>query len=174
MSYPAIEVANELIARHGANGNIDPMKLQKLLYFANGWWLALVGRPLISEAPQVWRYGPVFKPIYHSFSKYGRNNIMYPEPATPFGGQPRRIPDNAADAQEVRHLLDWIMGEYGWKSGPALSDETHRPGTPWRNIAERNRFQVPENQVIPPQEDWQYFSELARARGYQPVPIAAA
>ncbi|RWN17322.1 MAG: DUF4065 domain-containing protein [Mesorhizobium sp.] len=174
MSYPAIQIANELIARHGADGRIEPMKLQKLLYFANGWWLALTGRALISEAPQVWRYGPVFKPIYHTFSKYGRNPITQPEPSTPLGGAPQRIPQDAVDAQEVQHLLDWVMTEYGWKSGPALSDDTHRPGTPWRKIAERKQFQVPENETIPAYEDWNYFAELARARGYQPVPIQAA
>lgn len=169
MAYPAIIIANELIARHGSQGNIDPMKLQKLLYFANGWWLALTGAPLINERPQVWRYGPVFRPIYQRFSRYGRNPITKPDAIFPLGQSTERLP---SDQNEVVNLLDWIWAEYGWKSGPELSDETHRAGTPWRNIAERSGFQVPENTTIPLKEDWEYFSRLARDRGYQAVALA--
>jgi uncharacterized phage-associated protein len=171
MAYPAITIANELIARHGADGTIDPMKLQKLLYFANGWWLALTGKPLIAERPQVWRYGPVFRTIYQRFSRYGRNPITKPDAIFPLGGQIERIPDSD---REVPHLLDWIWDEYGWKSGPSLSEETHRMGTPWRNIAEREQFQVPENKTIPLREDWEYFARLARERGYQAIELAEA
>lgn len=171
MAYPAITIANELIARHGSRGAIDPMKLQKLLYFANGWWLALTGAPLIIERPQVWRYGPVYRPIYQRFARYGRNPITQPDAIFPLGGAVERLP---ADDAEVRNLLDWIWAEYGGKSGPALSDETHRLGTPWRKIAEREGFQVPENTVIPLQDDWEYFAQLARDRGFSPTAPAQA
>lgn len=110
MAYSAMAVANEIIAAHGADGQIDPLKLQKLLYFANGWWLAFHEEPLIVEAPQVWRYGPVFRSIYHAFSRFGRNPVTEPLPATPFGGAPPRVPP---EHREVRQLIDWIWDEYG-------------------------------------------------------------
>jgi uncharacterized phage-associated protein len=169
MAYQAIQIANEFIASHGEGGHLDPMKLQKLLYFADGWWTALCGVPLISERPQVWRYGPVYRSIYRTFSKYGKRPILEPEPATPFGGEPHRVP---ADAVQVRQLIEWIWNEYGNKSGPALSDETHKPGTPWRKIAEKNHFVVPENHEISLKDDWHYFAGLARERGYTPRPLA--
>ncbi|MFQ5632018.1 MAG: Panacea domain-containing protein, partial [bacterium] len=37
---------------------ISPMKLQKLVYFAHGYYLAITGQPLIEEEIQAWRYGP--------------------------------------------------------------------------------------------------------------------
>lgn len=166
MAYPAIKIANELIARHGRHGKIDPMKLQKLLYFANGWWLALTGQPLINERPQVWRYGPVFRPIYQRFSRYGRNPITKPDAIFPLRHVPERLTE---DEDEVLHLLDWVWAEYGAKSGSELSDETHRAGTPWRKIAEQSGFEVPENTTIPLEDDWEYFAQLARERGYEPV-----
>ncbi|MEE4012124.1 type II toxin-antitoxin system antitoxin SocA domain-containing protein [Roseibium sp. FZY0029] len=162
MAYLPIQVANTLIEKFH-DQRIDPMKLQKLLYFANGWWLALKGEPLLTEKPQVWRYGPVYKSIYHAFRKYGRGAIDAPEPASPFGGEPNRVPTTDVDTIK---LLDWIWSEYGSKSGPVLSDETHKPGTPWRNIAEREKFRVKDNEVIPTDADWKYFADLAQERGF--------
>lgn len=170
MSYEPIAVANELIARYGTQGSIDPMKLQKLLYFGNGWWLAVNGMPLLSETPEVWRYGPVFPSIYRAFSSYGRSQIDAPLKA-PFEEQPKRIPD--PQNNNILAFLDWLWNEYGNRSGPALSDDTHRPGTPWRQIAERHNFVVPSHTVIPPEQDWKYFAELLRARGGHPANYVA-
>jgi uncharacterized phage-associated protein len=165
--YPSIEVANKFIQMHGASGEIDPMKLQKLLYFANGWHLAMQGTPLLDELPQVWRYGPVFATIYRAFNRYQRQPILQPEQATPFGGEPRIAPDG------LTPFLEWVWNEYGHRTGPELSDETHKPGTPWRQIAEEKSFQVPQGEVIPMKKDWEYFSSLAVGRGWTPVALGA-
>ncbi|WP_296017859.1 type II toxin-antitoxin system antitoxin SocA domain-containing protein [uncultured Agrobacterium sp.] len=171
MSYRPVQIANEIIARFGAAGDISPMKLQKLLYFANGWYLALRGEDLINERPQVWRYGPVFKSAYRTFNKYGSSPITSPEPASPFGGAPDMV-ENID--QQLEQYLNWVWSEYGHKSGPALSDETHRVGTPWQQIAQSSGYVVPENTVIPAQADHEYFSSLARQRGYQPAALTQA
>ncbi len=171
MPYKPVQIANEIIARFGATGDIDPMKLQKLLYFTNGWHLALRGEDLINERPQVWRYGPVFKSAYRTFNRYGSRPILAPEPFSPFGGAPERV-ENMEPALD--QFLYWIWNEYGNKSGPALSDETHKIGTPWQQIAESRGYVVPENTVIPVHSDHEYFSNLARQRGYQPTALAEA
>ncbi|WP_457941324.1 Panacea domain-containing protein [Mesorhizobium sp. 10J20-29] len=168
--YPPIQIANELIARYGSSGQIEPLKLQKLLYFANGWYLALTGRPLVNEKPQVWRYGPVFRSVYRAFNHYGSRPIIHPAPSTPFGGDAERV----EATPELENYLNWVWNEYGQKSGPRLSDETHKPGTPWRNIAEKNGFVVPQNTEIPPEDDWRYFGDLARERGWRTEPLAQA
>lgn len=159
----ALEVANELIDLRP--GQIDPMKLQKLVYFANGWWTAVKGRPLIDERPQVWRYGPVFRSLYRDFSRFGRSVIPAPERRSPFDPKPPRV--QGQDAAEIRQMLEWILAGYGHRSGPDLSEETHKLGTPWRNIAEQNGYQVPPNEEIPVEEDWRYFARLAQERGIE-------
>lgn len=169
MQYAPLAVANELIRRHP--GEVDPMKLQKLLYFANGWWLAAKGRPLLTERPQVWRYGPVFKSVYRDFSRYGRSRIPEPERRSPFDHNPPFVEGEEAD--EIRRMLDWIWSGYGHRSGPDLSDETHKPGTPWRNIAERHGYTVDPGTEISTEEDWEYFARLAKARGLNVIPMAA-
>jgi uncharacterized phage-associated protein len=163
MSFPAIQVANEILKKYGENG-IDPLKLQKLLYYANGWWLAIEGEPLLDEQPQVWRHGPVFRSIYRIFARYKWQYIDHPEPVSPFSDKINLV--ETKDRKKFDAFLDWLWIQYGKKSGTELSEETHAEGTPWRNIAERCKFKVPENTVIPVDEDREYFATLAKERGF--------
>ncbi|MBD8552367.1 Panacea domain-containing protein [Sphingomonas sp. CFBP 8764] len=165
-----VAFANEIINRFGGAGYIDHMKLQKLLYFSNGWWLGLTGAPLLDERPQVWRYGPVFRGVYNSFSRFGSRPIHELAPGNPFfGGAPERVP--AEQLAQIIPTMDWIWGEYGGKSAVQLSDETHAPGTPWQRIAAASNYAVQLNTEIPPAEDWQYFAQLATQRGWTPAPF---
>lgn len=169
MAYPSIQVANELLSSHG---DVSPMKLQKLLYYANGWWLAINGEPLLNEAPQVWRYGPVYQQLYRTFSRFGHNDIGGPVKGNPFADKPETL-GNGERETKVRQLLDWIWQEHGTKSAVTLSDETHAVGTPWRDIAEQYNFKVPFSVEITPERDWKFFAEQARKRGIEPSPLRA-
>jgi uncharacterized phage-associated protein len=40
------------------------MKLQKLCYYAQGWWLAWTGAPLFPEDSQAWASGPICPTLY--------------------------------------------------------------------------------------------------------------
>ena len=59
---------------------LNPMKLQKLVYIAHGWHLAIRRRPLIRESVEAWKYGPVIADLYHEFKKFG--NMPITERAT--------------------------------------------------------------------------------------------
>jgi uncharacterized phage-associated protein len=48
---------------------VSMMRLQKLLYFSQGWSLALLGRPLFDEVIEAWKYGPVVPKVYHDFKR---------------------------------------------------------------------------------------------------------
>lgn len=53
-THHPLAVANWFLAKAEAEGKtLDPMKLQKLIYFAHGWALFLTDVPLISERPQI-------------------------------------------------------------------------------------------------------------------------
>lgn len=41
--YTPLAVANCFLEKFGENGGIEHMKLQKLVYFSYGWWLAARG-----------------------------------------------------------------------------------------------------------------------------------
>jgi uncharacterized phage-associated protein len=129
-------VANELLALAKERGfPVSPMKLQKLLYFAHGWHLALRGKPLIKESVEAWRFGPVIRSVYRAFKSYGGHDIPGPglTGLIPTGGglQPfyERVP---AEDSDVLALLRKIVDVYGGMAAIELSRLTHRAGTPWR------------------------------------------
>lgn len=169
MEYPSHQIANEILAAHG---DVSHMKLQKLLYYANGWWLATTGHRLLNENPQVWRYGPVFSYLYRTLSRFGHSNIGGPVKGNPFAAQPEML-GGGAEEQQVRKLLEWIWEENSTKTAVQLSDETHALGTPWRQIAEKYNFRVPYDVEISPTMDWEFFAKLAQQRGLATVPLAA-
>ena len=75
--FPTIAIANEfleLAAREGVS--LSQMKLQKLVYFAYGWSLALRGDPLVNEQVECWDYGPVFPSLYRRTKRYGADPIL--------------------------------------------------------------------------------------------------
>jgi uncharacterized phage-associated protein len=55
--------------------DITPLKLQKLLYYAEGLSLALRGKSLFSEPILAWKYGPVVRDVYKEYEYAGRNSI---------------------------------------------------------------------------------------------------
>src|ERR1700689_5397887 len=76
--YPASAIANELIklSLQKTNSGLSPMKVQKLVYFAHGWYLALTGgRPMINEPVEAWKFGPVVPSLYYELKKYGETPI---------------------------------------------------------------------------------------------------
>jgi uncharacterized phage-associated protein len=50
---------------------ITHLKLQKLLYFIQGWHLAIYGPPAFEEDIQAWPHGPVVSEVYQKFKTYG-------------------------------------------------------------------------------------------------------
>ena len=76
MPYDPKAIANYFLtvaAEH--NESLDPMKIQKLVYFANGWHLAVKGAPLINEQVEAWPYGPVIPSLYAAFRRFGDQPI---------------------------------------------------------------------------------------------------
>lgn len=138
--YPTATIANWFLDKADDAGKpLDPMKLQKLIYFAHGWYLALTGDPLINEHPEAWEYGPVIPSIYHQFKKYGRNAIT--EPAwcwdRPWKSniedmlQAKPIIPRLEGDEDVHQLLEKIWSVYGSQSAVALSNLSHVANGAW-------------------------------------------
>jgi len=55
--------------------SISPLKLQKLLYYVQAWFMVFYGREntLFGEAPQAWVNGPVYPTIYHIYRNKATN-----------------------------------------------------------------------------------------------------
>ncbi len=162
-NLPAVQIANTFIGRYAADGNIDHLKLQKLSYYAYGWWLAFCPSqsPLANVRPQVWKLGPVFLPIYGAFAGFRDNYITEPQKIGPF--QPSKMIELSDESESA--VVDWIWGRYGHFSGVQLSNMTHEFGTPWYTIAKSRNFVVPKYFEMSDDENRTYFTNLAEKEG---------
>lgn len=128
MPYPAAAVANYFVKKGLRAGRpVEPMKLQKLIYFAHGWHLAIHGEPLIDERIEAWRYGPVVPSIYHAVKHHGARPIDFP--IIDFDGEDYVTP--MIDGGDVKALLDKIWSVYGGYSSGELSRMSHDTDGPW-------------------------------------------
>ncbi|MDR1658398.1 MAG: DUF4065 domain-containing protein [Deltaproteobacteria bacterium] len=74
--YAAIAVTNWFIERNRThNGNLTPLKVQKLLYFSQAIHLADHKTPLFNEEILIWSYGPVIVEIYNLLKHYREEEI---------------------------------------------------------------------------------------------------
>ena len=61
----AIELSKNIIAYAAMNGyQVTNLKLQKTLYYVQGYYLARFGKPLFADEIVNWAYGPVVPEAY--------------------------------------------------------------------------------------------------------------
>ncbi len=135
----AAAVANAFLDLQDADTStfprIDPMKLQKLLFYAHAWWLAFTKNPLLKEEVYAWPWGPVVPHIYGEFRRFGRNPVVG-ERATELvkvgpGAFQYRVREPEKPAPDVMTFLKNVWDSHKGFSGVQLSNATHAPGEPW-------------------------------------------
>lgn len=124
-TYSALSVANYVLTN--AKEPISNLKLQKMLYFIQGFALVRLGHPLFDDEIQAWTYGPVIPSVYQEYMHYGSNNIT--------GTEPAEIITNPT----IKSLLDGLIRSMERFSGADLVRMTHLPDTPWSTIWENGR-----------------------------------
>ena len=107
----AHDVAREIRARDRGAG---VLKVQKLLYYCQGWHLALNGEPLFAEEIEAWTNGPVVADLWHDEAK----------------GRPQRATGLLNERQLA--IIAFVCGKYRCCSGRELIETTHSE-PPWRD-----------------------------------------
>ncbi|MCT9821641.1 Panacea domain-containing protein [Pseudomonas veronii] len=138
MAYSALAVANAFIEQglRGKIPNLTPMKLQKLLFFAQSWHLRNKGEstPLFDDNFARWKYGPVIPSLYHELKTYGAKSIASTLSNVELDEDGELMlvtPSIPASDADTHKLIDQIISKYGGLSGTQLSYLTHEPGTAW-------------------------------------------
>lgn len=150
MQYPALAIANYFIDKANVEDTpLDHLRLQKLVYMAHGWNLAVHGDPLISDGVEAWKYGPVIPDLYHRFKSYGNRSIL--ENAALVQGLEVTVPNVDYGDVETRELLDSVWEAYRHLDGVQLSNLTHKLGTPWektwRKAHGRRSLPIPNREI---------------------------
>lgn len=140
----AIDIANFFIqlAESINDNSIDNLKLNKMLYYAQGHCLAKYNRKLFDDEIQAWEYGPVVPEVYRSFKCCGSNSIQ--ETSQTF--------DESKLTSDILDLLMDVYNAYGKYTGLALKEMTHQKGGPWDKVFERGK-----NHIISTDDMADYF-----------------
>ena len=97
------------------------LKLQKLLYYTQGYYLAMYGKPLFPDEIQAWSYGPVVPNVYHEYKRHGRSAIPVPKDA-----------DLSMFSSTECDLINGIYRDYGQYEASVLMHLTHEE-LPWQS-----------------------------------------
>jgi len=161
MPYQGKAVANAFITHARSEGiGIDPLKLQKLLYYANGYFMAENdGLPLVNEYFEAWDYGPVIPTVYYEFREYRNGPIQRYAYTTSTPSGERVIAPIPTDAKALE-AIEWVWNNYKHFSGLALSNMTHKEGGPWDRARRRAANHGMRNERLDQNEINEHFRVL--------------
>ena len=140
MSHSSLHIANAFLSLSEPDKGdiISNLKIQKLLYYVQGYHLALYGERIFNEDIYAWQYGPVVQEVYHEFKQFGSNAIPVPADF-----------DFDTFNENQLDLITEVNSLYGQYSAVKLMEMTHNE-TPWQN--------TPINEIISDDLLREYFS----------------
>jgi len=140
-----LEVAKYFLSKvdDDAGDMVSNLKLQKLVYYAQGFHLAIFGGPLFNEEIEAWAHGPVVPDLYHRYKVYGANGIPYPEDIkfSKYG-------------KKTSAFLDEVYEVFGQYSAFKLRNMTHEE-PPWKDAYKKG-----PNSTISHRSMREYFKTL--------------
>lgn len=146
-TYTAQEIAEWFLNKNRIQMNFEDseyitnLKLQKLLYYAQGYYMALKNKPLFNEDFEAWEHGPVIRKIYNEYKSNGSKGIEYNEDF------------NVAIDKETERILEKIYEEYGQYTAWKLRNMTHEE-SPWKKTK--------RNEVISKEKIMDYFKSKVK------------
>lgn len=76
----AIDVTKYFLYKENQEGDlITNLKMQKLLYYAQAWYLVNFDKPLFDDQILAWDYGPVVKSVYDEYKEFRHTPIIFEE-----------------------------------------------------------------------------------------------
>ena len=143
--FNAFDVANYFLALADDESGefISNLKLQKLVYYAQGFHLAMYEKPLYNDIIEAWEHGPVIPILYHHYKEHGADPIPFPSEI-----------DFSKYSKNVKDLLDEVYGTYGQFSAWKLRNMTHSE-SPYLSA-----YNNPVNKIITHELMKEYFKTL--------------
>lgn len=144
--YSALDIAKWFLNINRAQMNFEDseyitnLKLQKLLYYAQGYYLARKNDPLFKEDFIAWEHGPVIRKVYDEYKKNGAKGIEYNEDF------------NISIDKETEIILNEVYEKFGQFSAWKLRDMTHQE-MPWKTTT--------RNDIISKEKIKEYFKTVA-------------
>lgn len=143
----AIDVARYFIALNAdeckdEKSDLSKLKIQKLLYYAQGYYLALYNKPLFDEKILAWEHGPVVKEVYMGLQSKTNEIFIPTETYKMRADEIKKLKKN--DKELIEDVFQ-LMGQYSaWK----LRDKTHQED-PWVDNYKKGKknIEIPLNDI---------------------------
>ncbi|WP_218837554.1 Panacea domain-containing protein [Gilliamella sp. Occ4-3] len=115
------DVANYILSLNDndAGDLISNLKLQKLVYYTQGFSLAILGKPLFNEKIEAWMHGPVIPDLYHKYKSFGSGAIDTDNLDIDF----------SKFSEDEKNLIQDVFNMYGQYSAWKLRNLTHEEPT---------------------------------------------
>ena len=133
---------------------LTPKKIQKLVYYAYAWFIALNNQDadniqyvLFDEEPEAWIHGPVFPSLYNKYRDYGFNEVSQ--------GDIIKIKN-----EDLISFLDEVWEIFGKYSADELEYMTHQED-PWKNARKGISPIEPSNNKISKKDIFIFYNKLA-------------
>lgn len=125
---------------------ISSLKLQKLLYYAQGIAVALTDSPLFDEPIYAWKHGPVVESVHQEYKQFGKENI-----------EVELTQQDEAEINQMDNLTNEILhltyDNFAIYTVWQLRNMTHEKGSPWYNTVRNSGL----NSEIPLDSIKEYF-----------------
>ncbi|CAK7193036.1 Antitoxin SocA [Commensalibacter sp. Nvir] len=151
MPYNDECVANCILEKafNEKRSDLTPMKLQKMLFFLNGWGLAITHEPVVEGKFEAWPYGPVIAELYSKTKRFGKKTI------DSYFVTEDNVYIVSRTQKQFYDLLDKVWKKYINCSAYQLSEITHEVDSPWW-ITKKEGHKIIKDDIIK-----QYFVDLA-------------
>lgn len=128
-----------------------PLALQKLLYYIEGFSLAILNQKIFTNHCEAWVHGPVYPEIYVRFSEYRYHSIDKKEFLD-------SINSNSLSFEETK-LIEEVIKHFGCYSGKILESMTHQT-LPWQKAREGISAIESSNHRISTTDMKDFFQEI--------------
>ncbi len=153
--FDALQIAKWFLAwaetDESDEAEITNLKLQKLLYYAQGHYLAKNGTRLFVDELQAWSHGPVVPLVYRYFKQFGSGPLKFAED--------EEFSWADIDDHTTQFLID-IWDTYGGIAAWKLRNMTHGE-RPWADAFDRDQ----RNVVIATEALKRHFESLENGKG---------
>ncbi|MGE5632001.1 MAG: Panacea domain-containing protein [Caulobacteraceae bacterium] len=143
--------------------DISNLKLQKIMYYAQSWYLAVTHNRLFNADFEAWKHGAVIRPLYYKYSIFGYNNInIFCDNEQYLRNVKAKFGDYVCD------FLDKIIKEYAYYTAEELRDINHKE-LPWRKARVNVDCEGRSSEVI--RSEWmeKYYGNYAVEKGWKEV-----
>lgn len=149
-----VDLAGYIVEEYGP---MNHLKIQKLLYFIQGFHMGILKASLFDEDFEAWVHGPVVRNLYTHLK---RNDILMYQVI-------EKVPEANTEAilcnldDEQRELVDDVLKYYSKKTAEDLERMSHRT-KPWIKTRGNTPHGDRCTDIIPKRMMKQYFEEMTQ------------